>query len=147
MSAILSSGSGLRAWARAELVDAVGKDRDHLLPALAFRGRNPGVFKAAFVNAQYGQNCLSTSCGGRKSCPQSIVQSRGRQPETSTPSAPLSSALTMNSGSIRPEQGTRMTRRSVGWVARATPAVSAPAIRTPVAEKLTILSSCCSVTA
>ena len=42
----------------AELVDAVGKDRNHLLPALAFGCRNPGVFKAAFVNAQHGQKLL-----------------------------------------------------------------------------------------
>ena len=42
----------------AELVDAVGKDRNHLLPALAFGCRNPGVFKAALVNAQHGQKLL-----------------------------------------------------------------------------------------
>ena len=42
----------------AELVDAVGKERHHLLPALAFGSRNPGVFKAAIVNAEYGQELL-----------------------------------------------------------------------------------------
>ena len=42
----------------AQLVDAIRKGRDHMLPALAFGGRHPGVLEAAVVDAQHGKELL-----------------------------------------------------------------------------------------
>lgn len=39
-------------------MDATGEFRDHVLPALTFRGRNPGIFKAPFIDAGHGHEPL-----------------------------------------------------------------------------------------
>ena len=49
---ILEAGRG------AQLVDAVGEGGHHMLPALAFGSRDPGVLEAALVDAQHGQELL-----------------------------------------------------------------------------------------
>lgn len=111
-----------------ELVDAFGERGDHGLASAGLRRRTPTCTRSAGIDADDGQEFLQRfeAAAGVVVAFRIVAVTRVTAGHEHPVGRRESRAFSGNRGLTRPEQGTRMIRRSVGWVKRATPAVSAP---------------------